>query len=238
MRRPKREPLDVACQTRHLMEASVALALIAQPPDVHVRHGQASRHGKALPLAQGAPVFKDAGIAVKHHIAGAFAKARARIGIARVESAALLREQAAAVGVLGSQRVGGAGVENQVCALHRQVRAGRQGHPKVLAQLHAKDEAAHLKQRIRAQRECEAVARYGFVHARSAGKPAGFIKLIAIGQVGFGHKRPNFTIRQHRGAVVQTAFMAEGQAHHGGESVRMGLKPLERRPGAVLYQAV
>ena len=42
----------------HLMEAAVALALIAQPPDVHVRHGQTARHGKALPLAQARPFSK------------------------------------------------------------------------------------------------------------------------------------------------------------------------------------
>ena len=238
VRRSKRQALNAARKTGHLMEAAVALALIAQPSDIHIRHGQASRHGKALALAQRAPVLKNAGVAVEHHVAGAFAKARARVGIARIETAALLREQAAAVGVLGRQRVGGAGVENQIRALHRQVRAGRQGYPQVFAQLHAKDETAHLKQRIRAQRECEAVARHGFPHARAADEPAGFVKFVAVGQIGLGHQRVNFAIGQHRGAVVQAALMAEGQAHHRRQPGRMGPEALERRPGMILHQAV
>ena len=238
MRRSKRHALNAARRARHLMEAAVALALIAQPPDVHVSHSEASRHGKALALAQGAPVFKDAGIAVEYHVAGAFAKARARVGIARVKAAALLGEQSAAVGMLGRQRIGGAGIENQVRTLHRQMRAGGQRHPQVLAQLYAKDEAVHLKQRIRAEGECQAVARHGFAYARAADEPAGFIEFVAVGQVGLGDKRADDAIGEHRGAVVQTALVAEGQAHHGREPVRMGLKPLERRPGAVLHQTV
>ena len=38
------------------------------------------------------------------------------------------------------------------------------------------------------------------------GKPAGFIELTIIGQIGFGNDAENLPLMEHSGAVVQFAF--------------------------------
>jgi len=201
---------------RHLVETAVALALVPQALHIDIRHGGIAGQGKAFPFGQRPAVFKYAGISAENQVAGAFAKACARVGIARVQAPALLAEQLPAVVLLADQRVAGAGVHDHVRALHGILAAGGDGRPQILADFHGKGKITEVKQQVRREGATHPILlKYGF-RLRCADKPAGFVKFVAVGQIGFGHQAPHLPALQHRRAVEKTAALVDGQPHHHG----------------------
>ena len=137
------------------------------------------------------------------------------VGVDAVQRGGLVLHQPPAVGALADGFVGGGEVQNHLRAVQRQKRRRRQGRPHILADLHAQQRSANAENGSRENGDRLAQKlRQILRHLRPGGKPALFVKLIIIGNVGLRHQGVNLSPGNDGGAVVHPHSRPDGQSHH------------------------
>ena len=159
-------------------------------------------------------VLPDQALPGENQILGGFRGTGGTVGIDAVQRGGLVLHQTPAIGALADGFVGGGEVQNHLRAVQRQKRGRRQGRPHILADLHAQQCAANAENGSRENGDRLAQKlRHVLRHLRPGGKPALFVKLIIIGNVGFRHQGVNLSPGNDGGAVVQPHSRPDGQSH-------------------------
>ena len=174
-------------------------------------------------LCQQVAVLGDHVVAHVDQIGGGLAVAGVGVDVGADETAALIADHVAAVPVLADGLITGGQVEDYRGAGSGQMAAGRDGHPQVLADLHADHQLRQLlaaEEEIRVHGDLLTAEGQLTVHALAGGKPAGLIELGVVGDVDLGYDAQNFAPQNHHGAAVQLIPIADGHAH-GGEQVQI-----------------
>ena len=160
-------------------------------------------------------VLPDQALAGENQILGGLRGTGGTVGIDAVQRGGLVLHQPPAIGALADGFVGGGEVQNHLRAVQRQKRRRRQGRPHILADLHAQQRSANAENGFRENGDRLAQKlRQILRHLRPGGKPALFVKLIIIGNVGLRHQGVNLSPGNDGGAVVQPHSCPDGQSHH------------------------
>ena len=171
-------------------------------------------------------VLPDQALAGENQILRGLRGTGGTVGIDAVQRGGLVLHQPPAVGALADGFVGGGEVQNHLRAVQRQKRRRRQGRPHILADLHAQQRSANAENGSRENGDRLAQKlRHVLRHLRPGGKPALFVKLIIVGNVGLRHQGVYLSPGNDGGAVVQPHSRPDGQSHH-------------RRYAGVIFRAV
>ena len=135
-------------------------------------------------------ILEDHGIATIDDILRRLAEATTGIDIAADGSGTLLGEQRLQISVLAYQFIAGREVQDDVGTRQRQVIAGRNGGPDILADLRAELHAACSHEYLWLWRNvdrttCKVDIRRNQILCR--GKPSFLVELAVVGQVGLWH---------------------------------------------------
>ena len=201
-------------------ERRVGVALSTQALHINLGRLQLWLEGVALALDELRAILENHGVATIDKVLRRLAKTTRAIDIATHGSGTLLGQQGAQILVLADELVAGGAVENNLCASHREVVAGRNGCPDVLANLHAK---LHLVRRLednglgRQQHGRAGEVDLRRIEVLGRGKPALLIELVVVGQIGLGHDTQNGATLDDCSTVEQQTTRLYGQAHHADD---------------------
>ena len=165
-------------------------------------------------------VLINEGAAAEDHILRRLAEAAAGVDIAADGAGTLLGQERLQVGMLADHLVAGREVQDDVGPCQRQVVAGRDRCPHVLADLHAELHAVAGDEYLRLGADvhgtaCEVdVCR---VQVLRRGKPALLVELAVAGQISFRHDAQQLSRLDDGSAVVEQAVDHHGQSHHGDD---------------------
>ena len=205
-------------------------ALAAQLLHVDLADGQS---GGEPALSQQGAVFRDHIVSREHQVGGGLPLAGVGVHIGAHEPGGLAAHQAAAVVGLAHHLVAGGQVQDQGGPPLRQSAGGGVGSPQILADLHADDQPGHIGAADQGagpehldpgaelplqlgHPDGEAV----LLHARPAGKPALFVELPVVGDVGLGHHSHHLAPLDDHGAVIQLVPRTQGHTQ-GGEHLQL-----------------
>ena len=172
-------------------------------------------------LRQHRAVFRDELVGSEHQIRSGLPRPGAGIDIAAEELGALHGHQLAAVGVLAHHIVAGGEVANDGGSrLGHPCRGGVRG-PEVLADFKSQGQAGD----VFTLKNLPGLENQGILSAeihhhrlrRSGGKPALFVKLAVIGQVGLGDQTQDLPFLYNCGRIIQFVFNPQRQTqrrHH------------------------
>ena len=193
-----------------------ALALGAQHADVDL--GGRATLVKGRTLGEHGAVLGDHVVRAEDDVLRRLALPRARVDIGADQTGGLARHEAAAVGRLADQGVGGREVDDHRGAGLRVGDRGRRGHPEVFADLgrdlelgqrgaaedlpRAKGHVVHVRERQVDRDRVE----------RAARKVTTLVKLVVGGQVELGHDAQHLASRRGDRAVVELVVHADRRA--------------------------
>ena len=179
-----------------------------------------ARQRESLALSQQAAVLIDEGIASEDDVLRGLAEAAGAVDVGRDGACALLREERLQIGVLAHELVAGGEVEDDVGTGQGQLVAGGSGRPDVLAHLDAEEHVV-----TRAEELCLGCELYGaacktdFHRPQVLGrsKPALFVELAVVGQVGLRHDAQQLSTLDDGSTVEQQVACYDGQSDNGDD---------------------
>ena len=200
-------------------ERRVCMALGTQALHINLSSLQLWLEREALTLDEQSAVLENHRVATIHHILCRFAKATRRIDVATHSARTLLSHQRAQVVVLADELVAGREVQDDIGTRHRQVVAGRNGCPDVLADFHAKLDVTHLEELgfSRQTDRCASQIDIGVVQVLRRGKPALLVELTVVGQIGLRHNAQQGATLDNGSAVEQQTTGLNRQAYHADD---------------------
>ena len=199
-------------------EGGHAPALIGQPVHIDLADGEA---GGKPPLRQQGAVFGNQVVAAEHQVGGGLPLSRVGVHIAARQPGGLARHQLPPVVGLAHHLVAGGQIQNQRGPLGAQACGGGIGDPKILTDLHPKDQIGHVaaedlvggKPHDLLPREFHGAVEEAAV--RGGGEPPSLIELPVVGDVGLGHQTQDLSLVDDGGAVVELVVGPHRQAHGG-----------------------
>ena len=198
-----------------VLEALVFHPVGADSAQVAVADQHIVRRNGFLRFGKEPSVLPDQALAGEDQVLRGFRGTGGTVGIDAVQRGGLVLHQPPAIGALADGFVGGGEVQNHLRAVQRQKRRRRQGRPHILTDLHAQQRAANAENGSRENGDRLAQKlRQILRHLRPGGKPALFVKLIIIGNVGLRHQGVNLSPGNDGGAVVHPHSRPDGQSHH------------------------
>ena len=201
-------------------ECRVGMSLGAQAFHVYLGYLHLGLQREALALSQQQAVLENHGIAAIDHILSRLAEATRAVHITAHRAGTLLSQKRAQVGVLAYQLIAGRTVQDNVGTGHRQVVAGGNGSPYVLADFYSKLHTVAGIEELGFCRHadlttCQIDGRG--VQVLGRGEPALLVELVVVRQIGLGHHAQNGSALQHDGTVQQQAVNLYGHAYHADD---------------------
>ena len=197
-----------------VLEALVFHPVGADSAKVAVAHQHIVRRDGFFRFGKEPSVLPDQALSGENQILCGLRGTGGTVGIDAVQRGRLVLHQPPAVGTFADGFVGGGEVQNHLRAVQRQKRRRRQGRPHILADLHAQQRSANAENGSRENGDrLTQKLRQILRHLRPGGKPALFVKLIIIGNVGLRHQGVNLSPGNDGGAVVHPHSRPDGQSH-------------------------
>ena len=196
------------------LKSGVARPLLNHAPKIQLCHGAAIL--KRTCLSQQGTVLGNEIMGGKGHIGCAFPMACVGVKVSAEQAGTLATDQVAAVGGFSHRLIAGREIGDHGGPCQRMGAAGRDGRPKILADLDPQDEFRHLtagKQQIGAKQCLLAGQLHGGCLGGAGKEMPLLIELAVIGKVRFGHKAKELAVTDNGGTVVQFAAAAHRQPH-------------------------
>ena len=197
-------------------ERRIGVALCTQALHVNLGSLQLWLEREAFTLDKQSAILENHGVATIHHILCRFAKATRGIDVATHGACTLLSHQRTQVVVLADEFIAGREVQDDVRTSHRQIVAGRNGCPDVLADFDAKLDVTHLEELGFGRQTdwCASQIDIGIVQVLRRGKPTFLVELVVVRQIGLRHDTQQCTALDDGSTIEQQATSLDGQPYH------------------------
>ena len=192
-------------------------AVQADGVQVDVGRDDLRLHGEPLAFRQEAAALSNERVPAKNEVLRAFAVATGTIYVGAKAARTLSCNEAVQIGGLADEFVASAKIEDDFSTSQRVVRAGRNGSPKVFANLYGEGAIFCVEEQLRTDGDRLAANEHFGIGRQGVGrsKPTLFVEFLVIGQIRLGHNATEPPLVHNGCTIVQPVAVEDGQTYDG-----------------------